>query len=384
MRALSRLVLSAFASALALGATATDAHAAWSKSYLIEWFEPAMYFGDPKVGRDKPNVDCPNGPNPANDWQALLTKPYRPVEKVKEILDPEYPNRQAMYAQFPLRGPNGENVYIHPELVKDPGLVEVSGQYAYGFDLDGNEKTGFLSPDGKTRGVDNAFYKASGCMMQFRGPPRAGASTYSNDGMHDGVFSVVVVLSGAGEDPMNDANAQIGIYLAKDKMVKDANGGIAADYTFRIDPDRKFQTVLKARVVNGVVETTDRQTISMRDYTTPGFFPKELVLEKAKARFEMRPDGSLYGHLGGYRDWREHYRGTSGNGSWGSGAIHENLGHFQLPAWWYALKRNADGLPDPVTGENRGISTAYALTGIPAHVVTPDAKVEVQVAQIFE
>lgn len=384
MRAWSKAVLCAGA-ALAASAVAAQAQAGWSRGFLVEWYEPAMYFGDPKVGRDQPGEDCPNGINPENDWEKLLTTSYRPVEEVRKILDPEYRNGNNMYAHFPIRGPNRENVYDQPWIVPDPGLVEVTGKKAYGFDLDNNPATGFESVDGKTRGIDNAFYKASGCILRFRGPPRlGGSSTYSNDGMHDGVYTIVMVLSGDGADPRNDANAKLGIYLARDKMVKDANGGIAAGYTFRIDPKPQFQTVLDVSVKDGVVETTRPQTMTVRDFWTPGFFPKELVLEQSKLRFALKTDGSLEGHFGGYRDWKEHYRGTAGNGSHGSGAIHENLGKFQLPAWWQALKRNADGMPDPVTGEKRGISTVYYVNAIPAHVVTPQADAIVASARRFD
>ena len=40
-------------------------------------------------------------------------------------------------------------------------------------------------------------------------------------------------------------------------------------------------------------------------------------------------------------------------------------------ALYYALKRNADGLPDPKTGRNTGISMAYRIKAVPAHVVDP-------------
>jgi len=60
------------------------------------------------------------------------------------------------------------------------------------------------------------------------------------------------------------------------------------------------------------------------------------------------------------------------------------LGQFSLPAWWYSLRRHADGLPDPETGAMRGISTAYFIDAVPAHVVSPDAGSVVAEAQIFE
>lgn len=371
---------------LMMMAVASPATAAWSRGYVIEWYEPADYYGSENPARDAPGTDCPNGANPAPDWIQLLKDGGMDPALADKYRDPEFRNAgHSLYEVLPVRGPGGVNIYRHPDAIPDPGLYTVQGNVAYGFDLDGNPNTGFDSPDGKTHGIDNGFYKASGCILRFRGPPRlAGASSYSNDGMHDGVYTVVFLLSGPGDDPMNDPQAKMGIYLAKDRVVKDANGQVTPDYSYRVDPDPRFQTVLDVKITDGVVETTHAQKITMRDCWTPAFFPKELVLEKAQLRFVMKEDGALSGMIGGYRDWREHYRGATGNGQDGAGAIHEYLSDFQLPGWWYALKRNADGLPDPVTGEMRGISTAYAIDAVPAFVVTPDASEQVTVARLFE
>ena len=40
-----------------------------------------------------------------------------------------------------------------------------------------------------------------------------------------------------------------------------------------------------------------------------------------------------------------------------------------VPGIWYALKRMADAYPDPKTGENTAISTAYRIDAVPAFIV---------------
>jgi hypothetical protein len=45
---------------------------------------------------------------------------------------------------------------------------------------------------------------------------------------------------------------------------------------------------------------------------------------------------------------------------------------------YYALKRNADGMPDPRTGRNTGISMAYRIKAVPAHVVDPATPAKVR------
>ena len=71
----------------------------------------------------------------------------------------------------------------------------------------------------------------------------------------------------------------------------------------------------------------------------------------------------LRGVLGGYRDWREFATGAFYRES-----AFENIFSFQCPAIYNALKRNADGLRDPVTGEFNGISAADEIEGTPAYI----------------
>src|SRR5688572_1696951 len=174
--------------AVALPASANAA--TWTKSFAVEWFEPAFYYGA-KDGVDAPGSDCPAGTNPENDWRKLLKTSYRTDEEIEKILDPENPQRARMGG---IRGPNKENVYEKPWVVPDPQMVGVTGKVSYGFDLDGNSKTGFEGVDGDKRGIDNQYYRAAGCWMAWRGPARqAHHSKYTNDGMRDGVFTVVMV-----------------------------------------------------------------------------------------------------------------------------------------------------------------------------------------------
>src|SRR5690348_16247396 len=93
--------------ALLLGA-ATLAHAEpWTHAYVVEWFEPAFYYGA-KEGDAAPGTDCPAGTNPEMDWRKVLKTSYRTDADVEKILDPENPQRPKVGG---IRGPNKENVY---------------------------------------------------------------------------------------------------------------------------------------------------------------------------------------------------------------------------------------------------------------------------------
>src|SRR5262249_38701096 len=55
-------------------------HAKWTRTYVVEWNEPAMYYGA-KTGVTDPGTDCPNGTNPSPDWiKVLVDAGYTPEE----------------------------------------------------------------------------------------------------------------------------------------------------------------------------------------------------------------------------------------------------------------------------------------------------------------
>jgi len=345
---------------------------------------PAFYYGGPASGSEEaPGSDCPNGINPEMSWRSLLVKSYRSQEAVNAILNPEHRGTGGdYYGHFGFRGPLRDNIYENPTANGDPGFVEVAGAIAYGLDLDDNPATGFTSPDGQ-KGIDNAYYKVGGCINVFRGTHKnAPFFKSTNDRMRDGERTMVMVLSGEGADPMNDPSVTVGIYSSTDDIVKDANGAATPDMTFRVDPNH--QSVFQARITNGVLEATERPMLHFqisirgegeRSYTN---------LWQAKIRLEAQPDGTMKGIVGGYRQWFEQYSEGAMFGRTQSAAINETLGRYSLPGYYYSLRRNADGLKDPNTGANMGISTAYHLYLLPAFVMTPDNAGPVKVAENFK
>jgi hypothetical protein len=249
-------------------------------------------------------------------------------------------------------------------------MTGVSGKIGEGLDLDGNKSNGFVSPTGET-GIDNEFYRTLGCWMYLRGPAREGSNSLSRNGeMRDGLWTVVVVVSGQGDDPMNDPNVKVGFYNSKDPMVKDGTGNIARRYTFRIAPDAKFEGILNARTVNGeIVSTEPAQEMWIRDPS----YARELQLLQAQVKLKIQPDGALTGILAGYRPWQRFHQGMVE----ARGSVIEQLFWVELPGVWRALKRNADYSPTGPGGEKTHISYALRIDAIPAYVMTPDAKAQV-------
>jgi hypothetical protein len=357
-----------------------DAPPGWTRAFVVDWYEPAFYYGA-KDGADLPGTDCPAGTNPELDWRKLLKTSYRTDADIEVILDPEKPLRAQMGG---IRGPNKEDVYKQPWVVPDPGLTGVTGKVAYGFNLDGNAKTGFqgmgLKGEKAEVGVDNQYYRAAGCWMSWRGPTKSSHhAKYVNDGMRDGVFTVAMVVSGQGKDPNNDPNVSVAFYLSKDKLVKDANGLVARDYSFRINPDPRFQSVIRARTVKGVLESTESAELRLRHMETAPFFPAQLLLHDGRVRMAINDDGTGIALLGGYRPIDDYYKGWAA-----SGAIHELVTHINMVGYWYALRKNADYPRDAPQDKRTAISTAYRLYLTPAFVIAPNGDDQVRTAQLFD
>lgn len=363
--------------ALSLGITGTAA-AEWTKSYVVEWYEPAMYYGA-KAGVTDPGTDCPKGSNPEPNWVKVLTDAGYSKQDANWLRDPSHPFRIPNHGQnqMAFRGKDRANIYVNPESTPDPGLTAVSGKIGEGLDLDGNKTNGFTSLAGE-QGIDNEFYRTLGCWMTYRGPPRlAGTSLSRNDEMREGGWTILVVLSGKGDDPMNDSDVKVGFYNSKDPMVKDGMGNVARRYTFKIAPDAKFEGILKAKTVNGVVVTTEpTKEMWLRDPS----YTRELQLLQAQAKLKMNSDGTLSGLLAGYRPWFPIYRG------WveARGSVIEQLTWVQLPGVHYALKRNADYSPEGASGEKTHISFSMRIDAIPAYVMTPDAKTQVASVESYK
>lgn len=342
------------------------AHAEWSKTYVVEWNEPAFYYGA-KEGVIDPGTDCPAGTNPELDWVKVMVEAGYTEEEAKWLRNPANPTRSPVHGQnqMAFRGKDRANVYTQPWTTPDHGLIGVTGTVGEGIDLDGNKKNGFTSLTGE-KGIDNMFYKTLGCWKTYRGPQRLSSGALQfNDSMRNGGWSTVIVVSGKGKDPMNDKNVSVGLYFSQDKMVKDGNGEIARDYTFRIKPHAKYEGILPAKTVNGRIVSTNSADIMLRNPA----YDQDLELLRARIDFTMKPDGSLKGYVGGYRAWEPVYRGWVN----ARGTVIESLTWVRLPDVYYALKRNADFSPTGAKGEKTHISYALRVDAIPAYVLTPDA-----------
>ena len=328
------------------------------RSYLITWIAPATDPGDEA---------CPK----------LNTKPtetevfrYMSPEDVAAIRAKNGEKGISYGSQSENRGPHKLSVASFPGIVPDPGQIEPQTTIAPGLDLDGNDgrsspprgirKHGnFVAPDGR-RGIDNQLLRVWGCVAGFRGK-RGYNNQTPNARRADGNIVTLIQVSDI-DDPQNDEAVTVSLIHAMDKPIRDNSGKIfIPNYTFRPtdDPDfTLFNVQVRGRITNGVVTTDVLPTYTF----TPGQ-GSVTELYQARLRLEPLPDGSVKGWLGGYIDYRNHvFSGYS-----------EGLFGFDSAAVYYSMKRNADGLYDPLTHEYHGISTAFEIDTVPAFLAPAGA-----------
>jgi hypothetical protein len=401
-----RLLLSGIILTLASGVSQPVAAAPWVRGYVVGAYEYAFRYGGrtgfTRAGEIEPGVDCPHGStihfaNPNQTKIAVARQKWRSQQDIDWISRPPGLEqvRAPQGAYFSIwsralayRGyKRGIETYVNPWATDDPGQPQVTNSIADGFNLD--SKVGandFVSPDGE-KGIDNALYRAWGCDAPWRGNGNATLDMRANDKMQDGLYTMVIRVSG-NQNPMNDSDVTVEIGYSPDRIVKDARGGVAVDYSYRILQSAQY-TKVKATIKNGVVET--EQAEHLHTPRIAWFYDQtgDTNFTKGKIRLNMSADGlSATGLVGGYRNWRDLYAENTFAQDGGQQGIREHEDHVSL---YYALRRNADGMYNEKTGKYDGISTVYRIRSASAYVVDPDKPMDIPILigdlkrkQIFE
>lgn len=328
-----------------------------SKVFAISWFAPIA---------DSTPDQCPKlNTKPSQDDYYAQMSPERAAQQRAFLAD----KGGASTVYLPYRGPDEMNVILLPGIVPDPGFVTPQADVVRGFDLDNDDGSGpapahtrkhrnFVSPDGR-HGIDNQLFSVQGCIAGWR---RNGfLPMIGNELRRAGGLSIVVEVSGIDDD-RNDDDVAVSIYYSTDPIRRDGTSKIILpDYTYRVSSETQFSqdfVRFRGKLVNGVVTTEPIDQVTMHEGPASTW-----TLMKPRMRIELLPDGTMKGELGGYRDWRKFLEMAFFQAS-----DYENTIGFQAPGMYNAVRRAADGLKDPVTGEFNGISAAYELEGVPAFI----------------
>jgi hypothetical protein len=358
----------------ALCAFSQAANASETRGYVISWWHIAtsMEGGD----------DCPQGVNP-NAQQVfvriLREQGFPPAEIEKRLIEHQEkgPAGGGYGKIMPMRGKdkdgNPVNVYQFPESAKDPNLKRSQSKIAYGFNLDGvNSPDDFTDPETKETGVDNAFYRATGCIDSFRataGVSRPNVPGFMWEVTREHTPAWLVEVSGI-DDYKNDDEVYVSFLQATLPATKDAAMEVRKNMTMFVDKGSRMNAKIRGHIKDGLLVTDKADEVHLipDPYVMPGYDFRD-----AKVRVKFNEDGTIRGIFGGYLNWLSVYWGSGGS----NGSTWEYSQGADLPGMYYAIKKSADADPDPKTGQNREISASYWFDAVPAFVVHPDDNAKV-------
>jgi hypothetical protein len=344
------------AAALTLGSAAQ----AETRGFVVSW----VYYGNASV-----DSDCPEGLNPGADgtFRRILKERNTPPAEIERLME-DFPQtmREANVGNRGIIDGKPVNAYINPTATPDPMLKLGKGHTGLGFNLDGKvSPEDFVDIETGEKGVDNQFYRVIGCVSQLRSA-RGKLPTFPEiqwDMMRDHTPAWIIEVSGI-DSLQDDDDVLVTVQRATRPVVRNSQGQPQADMTFTPDPTpRTDVNKVRGKLKNGLVVT------EAFDFFMPGepFAQAEYAFKDARLRLRLNEDGTASAIVGGYQNWRTIYT------SWATGGTTFELNAgFDIPGLYYALRKSADAYPDPKTGQNAYISSAYTIEAVPAFIVHPE------------
>jgi hypothetical protein len=346
----------------ALAGLATSAASAReTRSFTFKLFAPAIYSQDD---------NCPSGLNPLSHdiFMNLLNSNGKTKDEAEAVIDKIVTGGPAGREASKIITERGTfdgkkvNAYANPLTVPDPGFKTAVGRYAYGFDLDGKGATpgSFEDPETHQKGVDNGLFRVYGCLANHVQAP--GASPNYPLETWEMILDTMPawVLSVTGADLSKDGDVTVTIDRAINSTLRDAHGHVRHDQTFQIDSDPRSHTVFQGKIENGVLNVKAPSMFLLGDQ----FFLTEFDLTNVNIRLKLKEDGAAEGFLGGYLKWMSVYFQHAGNG-----LNAETFRGMDIVGLYHAFRRTADADPDPVTGQNTRLSSAWRIELVPAFVI---------------
>lgn len=255
----------------------------------------------------------------------------------------------------------------HPSTSPEPFVFhEAQSKVSYGMDLDGKiGPNDFVGPNGE-QGIDNQLYRAIGCIGHYR---TGGTINHFENLFMRSYDDARIVIELTGVDSLvNDNDVTVTTYRGDDGLLQDATGdGFIPGGTQRIDTrwGKQYIVKLKGKIVNGVLTTEPIDRIELPwgvTFGTSGYH----VFRGMRLQLKLTEDRAE-GLIAGYVDVDAfiHHLNTS----WST--HHHSYGQLSSPSLYRALRRLADGYPDPKTGVKTAISAAVTTKFVQVYVVHP-------------
>lgn len=262
----------------------------------------------------------------------------------------------------------------HPTTVEeDPfPFYAAQSEQAPGLDLDGaQDERDFRSIDGQADGIDNQMYRVIGCIAHYRdgGIIRHFENKFAQQ-YNDNRW--IIELTEV-DDLANDDDVTVNIYRGMDDLLTDASGeAFIAGATQRVDVrwGRRYMGQTSGEIVDGVLVTEPIDTIRIpwsSTFDTSGY----QVFRGLRLQIELGSDGAE-GLLGGYADVEAFNHQL--NTHWST--HHQSYGQLSSASQYHALRRHADGYPDPETGANTAISAAIRVKMTRVAVLHPEDELQ--------
>jgi len=314
--------------------SAAPAAAKETRGYVISWFATAVNFNDF-----------------ANDCPATAATGFELGEELTRRRD------QAVIDGKPV------STRAFPAAVtKDPGLEIVQGKHAYGFDLGGPAKNKFIDPETGQQ-VDNQIWRAVGCHPNFaqRPPPEMPfGEALGWDALIDASPGWAMQIS--GDDLSKDGPVTITLDRTVRHLERDAKFGVRSNVTYVLDPSQRSNNVLQGEIREGVLTVKSGEIFMLAGF--PWYTHVDLSNLKMRMSSSSEGNGKIEGYWGGHTSWHGwvyFYTARAANAD--------------PVAYYWNLQKLADADPDPVTGQNRKISTAWRMQAVPAFLANADGTV---------
>lgn len=283
-----------------------------------------------------------------------------PREQFKLLFPDNGKKRTVMETQLAREG----QVWM-PDTSPEPfPFLEATGKYAPGINLDGRvSPEDFVSEDGRT-GIDNQLFRVIGCVRNYRREGELGIIT-TKWRQQNRFNRVAIELTGV-DSLKNDSDVTVTVYRTLDQLLADSTGHFLPGGSQRIDMrwGKRFIVSTKGRIVNGILETQPFY-LQLPEWALSD--PSILIFKGAQLRLTLTPQ-TAEGVIGGYADVEQWYYAM--NTSWAT--HHASYGQASAPSIYRALRRLADGYPDPKTGQNTAISAAMMVKFVQAYVLHPE------------
>lgn len=263
----------------------------------------------------------------------------------------------------------------------DPGFITFDSDVPLaGLDLDGLDSTrgdggqcahaDFTSPGGE-RGIDHQHWRLFGCTRGFQPDGQIQRGADSGSFIKEGI-PILVEVKGV-HDARDDDDVRVRFASSADIVTLDAASRAVPWTSMDLYEDPQYVSEpTPGRIVDGVL-TTDPVDVRLRYRQQVIDF--EYYFRDLQVRAEVLPDGRLKGMIGAYWDIDNMFRlrndHRTRNRHTGRGAS-DALG-YMCAGMYHALRRVADGHPDPETGACTSVSTAYHFEATPAFVIDPGA-----------